>query len=141
MRLFALWLCGPRRWMVALGAAAAELCVMLATPVPASASTLGLSPDGCVAFPHGGPPASVGTGCAITDAGLNSDVHSLAFSPDGASLYVANDTSDLPLFARSISGALTPASCVEDVASEQNGLGTGSCGSAASSGCPSRKPV
>lgn len=132
MRRFTVWLCRPLRRTAALGTTTAVLSVMLATALPASATSLGLSPDGCMAFPQGGPPASVGTGCATAGGGLDSDVHALAFSPDGADLYVGNDTSDLPFFTRATAGALSPAGCVEDVASEQNGLGTGSCGSAAS---------
>jgi fibronectin-binding autotransporter adhesin len=68
----------------------------------------GLTPSGCIGDSASGP-----TNCIGTD-GLR-DPSSLAVSPDGQNVYVAAAiSSDVVLFGRSPSGALSPIGCIGD---------------------------
>ncbi len=116
--------------MVAVVVLFVVAAVALALPLATTSGKVALSPDGCVAGNEGGAPG--GPACATTGGGLGQNENALAFSPDGRFLYVGPDTSALPFFARASGGALKQAGCAEDATDEQNGLGSGDCGSAAS---------
>src|SRR3954454_6043227 len=89
-----------------LAAAAATLAI---TGGVALGATFELTPQGCI--------ADVGdaAGCGTVQQGLD-DVHGVAVSADGKSVYAVSNLDDaIVRFDRDAAGALTPHGCIADV--------------------------